>query len=109
MPIDPFNPKPDPNAVWFEGTGHMACALSERRKGGDEAKADTYLATIAKAQDQLGAGQTVGGQALPDRSGVVAASSPLHTGFGFGYYNFRHAGATSWYLMAAARTNPFTL
>jgi hypothetical protein len=40
---------------------------------------------------------------------VVAASSPLHTGFGFGYYNFRHTGATSWYLMAAARTNPYTL
>jgi len=109
VPIDPFNPPPDPNAVWFEGTGHMACALNERRKSGDAAKARAYLATIAKAQDQLGVGQTVGGAALPARSGVVAATSPLHTGFGFGYYNFRHTGATSWYLMAAAKTNPYTL
>jgi len=109
VPISQFDPKPDPDAVWFEGTAHIASALRERGRRGDEARAARYLHTIERAQDQLGAGQTVGGQPLPERSGVVAASSPLHTGFGFGYFNFRHVGATSWYLMAANRNNPFTL
>jgi hypothetical protein len=48
----------------------------------------------------------VGSKALPERSGVVSASSPLDTGFGFGYYPYRHTGATAWYLLAAARANP---
>lgn len=43
---------------------------------------------------------------LPARSGIVSASSPLDTGFGFGYYPYRHTGATAWYLMAAVRANP---
>ncbi len=39
--------------------------------------------------------------------GVVAASSPMDTGFGFGYYPNLHVGATSWYVFAATRTNPY--
>ena len=31
----------------------------------------------------------------PERSGIVSASSPLDTGFGFGYYPYRHTGATA--------------
>ncbi|MEU0588400.1 Tat pathway signal sequence domain protein [Streptomyces sp. NPDC006132] len=105
-PIAAGQPKPDRNGVWFEGTAHLALALRDRGARGDEARARRLLASAEKAQDLLGRGQTVGGRALPERCGVVSASSPLDTGFGFGYYPYRHTGATAWYLMAAARYNP---
>jgi hypothetical protein len=105
-PIAASQPKPDRNGVWFEGTAHLALALRERCASGDERRAARLIASIERAQDQLGADQTVGSKALPERSGVVSASSPLDTGFGFGYYPYRHVGATAWYLLAAARANP---
>ncbi|MFI2033168.1 Tat pathway signal sequence domain protein [Streptomyces bottropensis] len=105
-PIAEFQPRPNRNGVWFEGTAHLALALRDRGARGDEARARRLLASLESAQDHLGAAQTVGGRALPARSGIVSASSPLDTGFGFGYYPYRHTGATAWYLMAAARTNP---
>jgi len=105
-PIAPFQPKPDRNGVWFEGNGHLALALRKRGRHGDETAARRLQASTEKAQDLLGPGQTVGGLALPERAGVVSASSPLDTGFGFGYYPYRHIGATAWYLLAANRSNP---
>ncbi|GGX85675.1 Tat pathway signal sequence domain protein [Streptomyces fructofermentans] len=105
-PIAEFQPKPDRNGVWFEGTAHLALALRERGARGDEARAGRLLASAERAQDLLGTGQTVGDRPLPERSGLVSASSPLDTGFGFGYYPYRHTGATAWYLLAATRTNP---
>ncbi|MEU1320464.1 Tat pathway signal sequence domain protein [Streptomyces tibetensis] len=105
-PIADGRPKPDRNGVWFEGTAHLALALRDRGARGDEARARRLLASIERAQELLGDDQTVGGRPLPERSGVVSASSPLDTGFGFGYYPYRHTGATAWYLMAAARFNP---
>jgi hypothetical protein len=105
-PIAPSQPRPDRDGVWFEGTAHLALALRERHAPGDAQRANRLIASIERAQDTLGQGQTVGGTALPARSGVVSASSPLDTGFGFGYYPYRHLGATAWYLLAAARTNP---
>ncbi|WP_367323627.1 Tat pathway signal sequence domain protein [Streptomyces sp. HUAS ZL42] len=105
-PIAEFQPKPDRNGVWFEGTAHLALALRERHARGDEARARRLIDSLERAQDLLGGGQTIGGKALPERSGVVSASSPLDTGFGFGYYPYRHTGATAWYLMAVARANP---
>ncbi|TPQ20880.1 Tat pathway signal sequence domain protein [Streptomyces sporangiiformans] len=105
-PIAEFQPKPDRNGVWFEGTAHLALALRDRDGRGDQARARRLIASIERAQDLLGGGQSVGGKALPERSGVVSASSPLDTGFGFGYYPYRHTGATAWYLLAAARANP---
>ncbi|GAA3777470.1 Tat pathway signal sequence domain protein [Streptomyces phyllanthi] len=105
-PIAEFQPRPDRNGVWFEGTAHLALALRDRHGRGDEARARRLMDSLERAQDLLGGGQTVGGRALPERSGIVSASSPLDTGFGFGYYPYRHTGATAWYLMAAARSNP---
>ncbi|MFB6846674.1 Tat pathway signal sequence domain protein [Streptomyces sp. NPDC056373] len=105
-PIADGQPRPDRNGVWFEGTAHLALALHDRAARGDGARARRLLASIERAQELLGDGQTVGGKALPERCGVVSASSPLDTGFGFGYYPYRHTGATAWYLMAAARFNP---
>ncbi|MDX3645612.1 Tat pathway signal sequence domain protein [Streptomyces sp. MB09-02B] len=105
-PIAEFQPKPNRNGVWFEGTAHLALSLRDRGARGDEKRARRLLASLERAQDLLGTAQTVGGRALPDRSGIVSASSPLDTGFGFGYYPYRHTGATAWYLMAAVRSNP---
>ncbi|MEW2113648.1 Tat pathway signal sequence domain protein [Streptomyces sp. NPDC005474] len=105
-PIAEFQPRPDRNGVWFEGTAHLALALRDRAGHGDEARAHRLVASIERAQELLGTGQTVGSRALPERAGVVSASSPLDTGFGFGYYPYRHTGATAWYLLAATRTNP---
>ncbi|USQ86541.1 Tat pathway signal sequence domain protein [Streptomyces phaeoluteigriseus] len=105
-PIAEGQPKPDRNGVWFEGTAHLALALRDRHAPGDEARARRLLTSVERAQDLLGGGQTLGGTPVAAGSGVVSASSPLDTGFGFGYYPYRHTGATAWYLLAAARVNP---
>ncbi|PWI13582.1 Tat pathway signal sequence domain protein [Streptomyces sp. Act143] len=105
-PIADGQPKPCRHGVWFEGTAHLALALRDRRAAEDEKRARGLLASIERAQELLGGGQTLGGAPVAPGSGVVSASSPLDTGFGFGYYPYRHAGATAWYLLAAARANP---
>lgn len=105
-PIAEGQPRPNREGVWFEGTAHLALALRARRAPGDEAHARRLLASAERAQDLLGGGQTLGGAAPAARSGIVSASSPLDTGFGFGYYPYRHTGATAWYLLAATRSNP---
>jgi hypothetical protein len=115
---NPSDPLPDPDAVWFEGSAHMAAALLVRRRGarrdlptfhGDIATASEYLDHIVLAQSELGRGQTVNGVAIPGRSGVVAASGVLNTGTGFSYYPNVHLAATSWYLLAALAGNPYQL
>ena len=65
-----------------------------------------YLIHASLAQDELGRGQSVNGIALPDGSGLVAASSPLDTGFGFLILPMRHVATTSWALLAAQHANP---
>ncbi|MDO8143213.1 Tat pathway signal sequence domain protein [Isoptericola sp. 178] len=93
--------------VWLEGTGQLACAMADRGRGTrDSGRAHDLLDEIRVAQNLVGAGQTVGGDLLPDRGGVVAASSLIDTGFGFGYFQIQHTGATSWYVMAAEGVNP---
>lgn len=113
-----------PQGVWLEGTAQLASALADRGARGrgsrddrrrgwrgcerhdDRDRAEGLLREVRLAQDRVGAGQTIGGTPLPERSGVVAASSLLDSGFGFGYFPVQHVGATSWYLLAAARANP---
>ena len=104
-PIDPWNGNPDSGAVWFEGTAQLALALRDRRRGGDLADAEELLSQVRLAQRELGRGQKFGEQAIS--GGIVAASSPLNTGFGFGYFPNLHVGATSWYVMAGGRVNPY--
>jgi hypothetical protein len=115
QPPNSFTPGPDPDGVWFEGTAHLATALllrngsgdDDRALAGDQDAASGLLRNIRAAQAQLGQNQTVGGQAIPNGNGLMAASSPLDTGFGFDYFPNLHIGATSWYLIAAQRVNPF--
>ena len=105
VPIDQWNPKPDSGAVWFEGTSQLALALADRNRKGDKAAAQALLDAVIWAQDELGAGQVFGGKRI--EGGVVAASSPMHTGFGFGYYPNLHTGASSWFVFAGTGVNPY--
>jgi hypothetical protein len=117
-PSDQFSAPPDPNAVWLEGTGHLAAALLARGLRaahdlpgfqGDVNTARGLLDNIRVAQQTQGSGQTVGGRAIPDGEGVVAASSVLNTGFGFSFNPNRHIAATAWFVIAGQRGNPFKL
>ena len=95
-----------PQGVWLEGTAQLACALVDRRDGQDRRDARQLLDQVAIAQTRVGQGQHVGGRPLPPASGVVAASSLLDSGFGFGYFQSQHVGATAWYVMAGQGANP---
>lgn len=91
----------DTSKVWFEGTAHLVAALNLRRAGGDQARIDSYLASLRDAQLRA---------PNADGKGIVSASSDgLDTGFGDLYYASLHTGATAWYLLAATGTNPFVL
>ncbi|WP_207229895.1 hypothetical protein [Krasilnikovia cinnamomea] len=105
VPIEPGLPRPDPDAVWLEGTAQYALALRLSPLG--PVPATAALRTLIAAQARLGAGQTVAGRPLPAGGGVTAATSPLHVGFvASGYYPYAHVAATAWYLLAATGTNP---
>ena len=115
---DPFSTLPNPNAVWLEGTAHVAAALSVRNLPagldlpgfrGDRNTASFLLLNILGAQATQGTGQTCAGQLIPAGTGVMAASSELNTGFGFSYKPFLHIGATGWFAIAAQARNPFRL
>ncbi len=103
--IDQYNPKPDSGAVWFEGSAQLALALAIRNGKGDKASAQDLLKACIWAQDELGDGQLFNAKRI--EGGVVAASSPLQTGFGFGYYPNLHVGATSWFVFAGTGVNPY--
>lgn len=93
-----------PQGVWLEGTAQLATSLLDRDRRGDRQRAEWLLEQVRRAQDTLGAGQHLGG--APVDGGVVAASSLLDTGFGFGYFQVQHVGATSWFLLGSTGTNP---
>lgn len=108
----------DPNAVWLEGTAHTIAALVARVLRGRDGLVRLFndLDTAAKlaencikAQSELGAGQTAGGKPIPQGEGLVAATSPMDTGFGYTYGPSLHIGATGWYLLAVLAANPFQL
>ena len=100
-----YTPLPDCAAVWFEGTGQMATAFGDRQRRGDRQKADELLGQLQLAQATLGQGQKFGAKRI--EGGIVAASSPMDTGFKFGYYPDLHVAATSWFVFAATGTNPY--
>jgi hypothetical protein len=113
-PSSQWDMPPNPNAVWLEGSAHLAAALLSRglshaREEGDLGSARGLLDNIRSAQQHLGKGQTVGGKALIEGQGIVSSSSVLNTGFGFSFNPRLHTGATAWYLIAGHATNPFQL
>lgn len=96
-----------PQGVWLEGTAQLACAFNDRSLPRDRARAVHLLREVDTARRHLGAGQHVGG--VPVSGGVVAASSLIDTGFGFGYFQVQHVGASAWAIMAERRANPMRL
>ncbi len=98
----------NPHGVWCEGSAQLACALQHGAAGHESRTAGTLLSDLSRAQQLLGRGQHVGGVAL-GVGGLVAATSLIDTGFGFGYFQVQHVGATAWYVMAALRHNPLRL
>jgi hypothetical protein len=89
----------DVTKVWFEGSAHLALALTPSRR--DRELRAVLLSSIEKAQQEA---------PNADGLGIVAASADgLDTGFGDLYYAAPHTGATAWYLMAAQDYNPFVL
>ena len=108
VPIEPGLPKPDRQAVWFEGTAQFAAALRICPNLRDLLTAGFSVSTLATGQQILARGQHVGGRRLPDGAGVPAASSPLHIGTeDSGYYPVRHVGATSWLLLGSLPKHPW--
>ena len=108
----------DPQAVWLEGTGHMISALIARvLRGRDNllsvfSDVETAAGLVEQsmlAQAELGVGKTVNGKPIPQGEGLVAATSPMDTGFGYTYGPSLHIGATGWYLLGALGANPFQL
>lgn len=98
----------NPNGVWCEGSGQLACALQQRAAPRESSTAQSLLSDLTRAQQLLGRGQHVGGVPL-GVGGLVAATSLIDTGFGFGYFQVQHIGATAWYVMAALGHNPMRL
>ncbi|WP_066582312.1 Tat pathway signal sequence domain protein [Cellulomonas timonensis] len=96
-----------PQGVWLEGTAQLATAFADRGSRGDKARAQALSEQVRVAQQVLGGGQHLGGSPLPAGGGVVAASSLIDTGFGFGYFQVQHVGATSWHVMGSRGANPF--
>ncbi|WP_148211917.1 hypothetical protein [Thermobaculum terrenum] len=89
----------DTSKVWFEGTAHLALALNRRGAARDLEQSELLIQYIRLAQEKA---------MNTDGKGIVAASSDgLQTGFGYSYYASLHIGATSWYCIAANRSNPF--
>ena len=98
----------NPHGVWCEGSAQLACALQQSSGDPGSRTAWSLLSDLTRAQQLLGRGQHVGGVSL-GVGGLVAATSLIDTGFGFGYFQVQHIGATAWYVMAALREDPLRL
>ena len=81
----------DKDGIWYEGTAQMAVAY---KIIGDEAKAQSLLKEIEKAQ-------------LPSGAVPAASKDELTTGFDWFYFHRGHLGATAWYLFAKLGVNPY--
>jgi hypothetical protein len=90
----------DRTGAWFEGTAHLAEALTARGQPGDSAQAAAYLTDIAYAQAHG-----------PDENGlgIMAASKDGLTDCeGDSVYASLHTGTTAWYILAARSINPLS-
>jgi len=109
-PVEPGLSLPDPDAVWFAGSAQLAAALLVRGGSGDRTEAFGRLNRLVDVQARFTGGRTAGAKQIAVGEGLVAASSPLHTGVSdAGFYPYRHVGTTAWFLLAATARNPLAL
>lgn len=86
----------DNDGVWFEGTAQMAVAYQINNEGD---KSNFYVEELQKAQASA---QNTNGK------GIVAASHDgVGTGFDWEYFSRLHVGATTWYIFAEMKYNPY--
>ncbi|MCL1871749.1 MAG: hypothetical protein FWF90_15240 [Promicromonosporaceae bacterium] len=102
--IDVYEP-----GVWTEGTARLAVSLRARGGTAGAAAADRLLAVLRSAQAQAGAGQTLGGAAVPTGSGIVAGWTVPDPDAGVDAFEVVHTGATAWFLLAQLGANPYAL
>jgi len=88
------------DGVWFEGTCHMALAYLLRSQSGDPERYEKYLGEVRRAQNST--------LLNSNNRGIVAASRDFLTTQGGNFYHDQlHVGATSWFIFAELKYNPF--
>jgi len=91
-----FDFNDDKDGVWFEGTAHTCIAYQIMNKTDNSSE---YISEIRRAQTSAN---------NSNGKGIVAACCDnVTTGFGWGYPNALHIGATSWYIFAEREHNPY--
>lgn len=86
----------DKDGIWFEGTAQMALAY---QISGDIDNSNFYISEIIKAQ---------GSAPNNNGKGIIAASKDgLTTGFDWEYFSRLNIAATSWFIFAENRFNPY--
>jgi len=91
-----FDFNDDRDGIWFEGTAQM-CIVYQIGNGTE--KSDKYKKEIRRAQTSANSS---------NGKGIVAACHDnVSTGFGWGYPDEPHTGATIWYIFAERELNPY--
>ncbi len=90
---------PNPDGVWFEGTGQMVCAYQVSKTYGGIDFSDYYLQELDRAQTEA--------QNNNDKSLVAASHDELTTGYPFYYFASGAISATSWYIAGKRHVNPY--
>jgi len=86
----------DIDGIWFEGTAQMCISY---QIGNETEKSDKFIEELRRAQTSAN---------NSNGKGIVAACHDnVSTGFGWGYPNALHIGATAWYIFAERELNPY--
>ncbi len=91
-----FDFNTDRDMPWPEGTAQM---VSVYWILGEYTKAQHYLNELREIQVTA---ENANGKGI-----VAAPHDGLTTGFGWGYYNRLHVGATAWFILAEQKYNPY--
>lgn len=91
-----FDFNDDKDGIWFEGTAQMSIAYQINNK---TKMSDKWIKELSRAQTSANNN---------NGKGIVAAChDDVSTGFGWSYPNALHIGATSWYIFAERKYNPY--
>ncbi len=99
--INGFDFNSDKDGIWFEGTAQAAIANSMKS---NEDFADSLLSYIEYVQTHH---KTPAFYNFNNKGIVAADHNNTSTGFDWNYHNRLHIGATSWYVLAKLRKNPY--